>query len=69
MANLFTKIFDMLYFFFITVMSNFFLFIQFFYDKKNITNVAKHEISKWRLNSRWMSKRFYRLKLVNLIIF
>jgi hypothetical protein len=30
-------------------------------------NVVKHEISKWRPNSRWTPRRFYRLKLVYLI--
>jgi hypothetical protein len=32
-------------------------------------DVAKHKILKWRSNSRWTLKRFYRLKLVNIIIF
>jgi O-antigen/teichoic acid export membrane protein len=41
----------------------------FFYYCSYCSNVAKHEISKWRPNSRWTLKRFYRLKLVNLIIF
>jgi hypothetical protein len=40
-----------------------------FFDKKNKTNAAKHEISKWHPNLRWMSMRFYRLKLVFFIIF
>jgi hypothetical protein len=32
---------------------------------KNKINVAKHENSKRRPNSRWTSKRFYRLKRVH----
>jgi hypothetical protein len=42
-------------------------FLTDFELEKNKKNVAKHEISKWRLNSRWTPKGFYRLKLVNLI--
>jgi hypothetical protein len=42
-------------------------FLKDFELEKNYKNVAKHEISKWRPNSRWTPKRFYRLKLVNLI--
>jgi hypothetical protein len=44
-------------------------FLKDFERENNKTNYAKHEISKWRPNSRWTVKRFYRLKLVYLIIF
>jgi hypothetical protein len=37
--------------------------------EKNKKNVAKHQNSKWRPNSRWTPKGFHRLKLINLICF
>jgi hypothetical protein len=42
-------------------------FLKAFELEKNKKNIAKHQISKSRPNSRWMPKGFYRLKLVNLI--
>jgi hypothetical protein len=44
----------------------FFNRVDFLWYKKK-TNVVKHEIPKWRPNSRWASECFYRLKLVYLI--
>jgi hypothetical protein len=41
-------------------------FLKDFELKRNKKSVAKHEISKWRPNSRWTPKVFYRLKHVNL---
>jgi hypothetical protein len=41
-------------------------FLKDFELRRNKNNVAKHEISKWRSNSRWTPKRFYRLKLAYL---
>jgi hypothetical protein len=37
--------------------------------QNNKTDVAKHETSKWRPNSRWTPKRFYRLKLLYMIFY
>jgi hypothetical protein len=42
-------------------------FLKDFELEKNKNNVAKHEILKWRPNSKWTLKGFFRLKLVNLI--
>jgi hypothetical protein len=38
--------------------------LMLFYSKKIVANL---EDSKWRSNSRWTPKQFYRLKLVNYI--
>jgi hypothetical protein len=42
-----------------------YIYVQFFLLKNYKTNDAKHEISKWRPNSRWTPKRFYFLKIQN----
>jgi hypothetical protein len=42
-------------------------FLKDFELKKTLKDVTMHIMSKWRLNSKWTLKHFYRLKIAYLI--